>query len=314
MNTKGKNNNYRIRVKRTIALSQIVTGFFVAKNPFSIAAQVGDTLRILRIDNQYTLTRIVQFKQSPSKDLIAYRTKNDDIVIVYNGNTVKIIPDSNRTVQEIGRMNEIASIEGTTVWLVGGGVYRAFPQGKSSFRLKSLGVSGIGSLSYRRDEEKLIADDGIAIWLDAYYTDPGGGNSIYHSDFWRAIGGNVARFRQFQAENVVPIVADWTFRDTVLVYMNRNTGRTTPDLVMMDVQTGAEAILDQPNGITRFATARKRVAWSVGESVYLWQNGMTTVVVEGDSLANLLGAYYPGSIWIPPASPGSRSLLRMAEY
>ena len=314
INTKGKKNDYRIRVKRTIALTQIVSGFFVAKNPFSIAAQVGDTLRVLRFDNQYTVTRIVQFKQSPSKDLIAYRTKNDDIVIIYNSKTVKIIPDSNWTVQEIGQMNEIASIEGTTVWLVGGGVYRAFPQGASSFRLKSLGVPGIGNLSYRRDEEKLIADDNIAIWLDAYWTDPGG-NSMYHSDFWRAIGDNATRFRQFQTENVVPIVADWTFQDSVLVYVNRNTGRTTPDLVMLDVQSGAEAILDQPNGITRFATARKRVAWSVGESVYLWQNGTTTVVVEGDSLANLLGAYYPwfemdssGIAWLKVTSPDGQTL------
>jgi hypothetical protein len=311
MNTKGKWNNYNIQIKRKIQFTRFMPGYYLSKNPFFLVSSVADTLRLL---NQYGLTtfsNVSYFRQSPTHDLIAYEDRNDTIRVIYNTKFVEIIPDSGLTVPEIGWSNAIFSIDTTTVWLAGPGVYRAFPLNDSFFWLSSLGISGFGSLSYSHDLERLVADDGVAIWVDVYWSDAGGGNTLYHVDFWRAFGTTAERILQFQ-NDIGLIIGDWAFRDSVLVYTDYSSGNERADLVYHDFKANSTEVIAQPSAATLITTNQRKIAWSEGLSVYLWENGQTRTIYEAESLGEAcwwLDMDSSGIAWLRILTPDGRTLI-----
>ena len=301
MDARGNSNRYRLEIKRSIELTRLTFGYFIARNPYSFVTRVSDTVRILSAENTTTLTNIQDFEQSPTQNVVALFTKDYDIKVLYNNRWAKVVPDSNLDLSNIAEFHEIASISGNQIWLAGPSIYRAFPVSQTRFRLMLMADSGFGSLSYRRDEEKLLASQGVAVWLDAYWQALPGGDYVYHTDFWRINGQARQRIKHFQSGTVAPIVDEWDFQDSLLVWVNRDTPQPTMYYVSyLNLKTGQEDTF-QVGEPPLVKTWNQMIVWSEGRSIFFWNGRNVQRIHQADSLSQLFGAY---TSWVDMDSSG----------
>ena len=304
MDAKGKNNRYRLEIRRKVKLTRLVFGYFIDKNKHYLVTRVSDTLRIISTNGTSRFTKINDFKLSPTEKLIAMKTNNngDELIrILYNWKWVQIVPDSNLELSNISQFQEIAGVDGNQVWLAGPTIYRAFPVNDQRFRLVVVSDSGFGSLSYRRDEEKLKVSSGMAVWMDAYFRYANDGSYIFHSDFWQYSSQGVRKVKRLQTSIAGQIIYEWDFRDSLLVmYSSDVQDQNLSYVSFMNFRTGQQDTMNV-SGSGLVKAFGQTFAWTEGRSVFYWDGRQVIQLYQETPMEALVGAYHS---WLDLDSSG----------